>query len=71
MQILHDHANNGRALRIGSYYINELLGWLDFKPLSKVIAGSLAGPNTLFKRGLYAGMRLVGLVTNLVYKIRN
>jgi hypothetical protein len=71
MQILHDHSNNGRALRVGSYHVNQFLGWLDLKPLTKVIAKSLSGPNTVFKKSLHSLMRVVGVVANLIYKTRN
>jgi hypothetical protein len=71
MQILHDHSNNGPALRVGSYHVNRLLGWLDFKPLSKIVANSLSGPTRPLKQILWAVMRTVGVVANLVYKTRN
>ena len=71
MQILYEHSNNGRALRVGSYHVNQFLGWLDFKPLTKVIAKSLSGPNTVFKKSLHLIMRVVGVVANLIYKTRN
>ena len=71
LQILHYHSNNGRALRVGSYHVNQFLGWLDFKPLTKVIAKSLSGPSTMFKRSLHLIMRSVGIVANLIYKTRN
>jgi len=69
--ILHTHSNNGRALRLGSYYVNHVLGLLDFKPLTKFIAHTLIGPETLAKRTLFAGLRLVGLIAGLIHKIRN
>ena len=71
MQILHDHSNNGPALRVGSYHVNKLLGWLDFKPLSKLVAKSLSGPTRPLKQILWAIMRAVGVVANLIYKTRN
>ena len=71
MKILHDHSNNGRALRVGSYHVNEFLGWLDLRPLTKVIARSLSGPTTIFKQSLHLIMRAVGVVANLIYKTRN
>jgi hypothetical protein len=69
--ILHTHSNNGRALRVGSYYVNHVLGLLDFKPLTKFIAHMLIGPETLAKRTLFAGLRIVGLIAGLIHKIRN
>jgi len=71
MQILQNHSNNGRALRVGSYHVNKFLGWLNFKPLSKLIAHSLAGPTRPLKQLLWAVMRAVGVVANLIYKTRN
>jgi hypothetical protein len=71
MQILHDHSNNGRALRVGSYHVNKFLGWLNFKPLSKLVASSLAGPTKPLKQILWAIMKAVGVVANLIYKIGN
>lgn len=69
--IMHTHSNNGRALRVGSYYVNHVLGLLDFKPLTKLIARTLIGPETIPKRTLFAGLRLVGLIAGLIHKIRN
>lgn len=69
--ILHTHSNNGRALRVGSYYVNHVLGLLDVKPLTKFIAHTLIGPETLVKRTLFVGLRLVGLIAGLIHKIRN
>jgi hypothetical protein len=71
LQMLYDHSNNGRALRVGSYHVNQFLGWLDFKPLTKVIAKSLSGPSTVLKKSLHTAMRAVGVVANLIYKTRN
>jgi hypothetical protein len=71
MQILHDHSNNGNALRVGSYHVNKLLSWLDLKPLSKIVANSLSGPTRPLKQILWAVMRAVGVIANLVYKTRN
>jgi hypothetical protein len=69
--ILHTHSNNGRALRVGSYYVNHVLGLLDFKPLTKFIAHTLIGPETLAKRTLFAALRAVGVIAGLIHKIRN
>jgi hypothetical protein len=69
--ILHTHSNNGRALRVGSYYVNHVLGLLDFKPLTKFIAHTLIGPETLAKRTLFAALRSVGVIAGLIHKIRN
>ena len=71
MQILYDHSNNGRALRVGSYHVNRLLGWLDFKPLSKLVAKSLSGPTRPLKQILWAVMKAAGVIANLIYKTRN
>lgn len=71
LQMLHTHSNNGRALRVGSYYVNHVLGLMDFKPLTKFIARTLSGPDTLSKRTLFLGLRAVGLVAGLTHKIRN
>jgi len=71
LEILAAHANNGRALRVGSFLVNEFLGFIDIKPLSKAIAKSLSGPNTILKGLLVQGMRTVGLVANLIYKAKN
>ena len=69
--ILRTHSNNGRPLRVGSYYVNHVLGLLDFKPLTKFIAKTLIGPETLSKRTLFAALRLVGLIAGLIHKIKD
>lgn len=69
--ILHRHSNNGRALRVGSYYVNHVLGLLDFKPLTRFVARTLIGPENLSKRTLLAALRLVGLIAGLIHKVRN
>ena len=70
MKILSAHANNGRALRVGSYHVNKFLGFIDIKPVSKVISQSLAGPSTILKSALVLCMRVVGVVANLIYSLR-
>ena len=56
---------------MGSFLVNEFLGFIDIKPLSKAIAKSLSGPDTILKGLLVQGMRTVGLVANLIYKAKN
>jgi hypothetical protein len=70
MEIVAAHADNGRALRVGSYFVNKFLGFINIKPVSKVIALSLAGPSTILKSALVLCMRAVGVVANLVYSLR-
>ena len=70
MRILQAHSNNGRCLRVGSLWVNEFLGWLNFKPLSKRIAKILAGNDGIAKSTLWAIMRTVGLAANIIYDLR-
>jgi hypothetical protein len=70
LMILNNHCNNGRALRVGSYHINRLLKWIDFKPLSKLMATTLLKEKSILKTIFITAMRAVGLVANLIYRIR-